>query len=80
MSLLAPASVADDRVPAADRTSAWQLRQADQLPWLGLVIRRRQCDKENHGWREGLPLVSPPSSIRRLAFTLLYGQCRTKKE
>jgi len=29
MSLLAPASVADDCVPAAGRTSARQLRQAD---------------------------------------------------
>src|SRR5688572_1358555 len=25
---------------------------------LGLVIGPRQCDKENHGWREGTPLVS----------------------
>jgi hypothetical protein len=28
-------------------------------------------DKENHGRREGRPLVSPPSLNRRLAFTLL---------
>jgi len=29
VNLLAPASVTDDRVPAAKRTSTWQLSQAD---------------------------------------------------
>src|SRR5215471_17693886 len=26
-------------------------------PRIGLVFCRRQCDKENHGWREGPPLT-----------------------
>jgi hypothetical protein len=29
------------------------------LPRLDLVFRRWQCDKENHGWREGPPLTVP---------------------
>jgi hypothetical protein len=28
-----------------------------ELPRLDVVFRVRQCDKENHGWREGLPLT-----------------------
>jgi hypothetical protein len=28
-----------------------------QSPRIGLVFWLRQCDKENHGWREGPPLT-----------------------
>jgi hypothetical protein len=74
VSLLATATVADDRLPAADRTSARQLRQAD-LSYPGSVLSsvHGSAIKRINGWREGPPLVSPPSSIRRLAFTLLHG-------
>ena len=41
-------SVPDDCVVAAN------LRE---LPRLDVVFRLRQCDKENHRWREGLPLT-----------------------
>ena len=34
---------------------------------------------DNHGWCEGLPLISLPSSIRRLAFTLLYRPVSNEK-
>jgi hypothetical protein len=39
---------------------------------LGVVFGLGQCDKENHGWREGLPLTVPCSKFRscRRAFTL----------
>jgi hypothetical protein len=81
VSLLAAAAVTDDRLPAADRASARQLRQADlSYPGSALSSVHGSAIKRINGWREGPPLVSPPSSIRRLAFTLLYGQCRTKKE
>jgi hypothetical protein len=81
VSLLAAASMADDCLLAAARTSPRQLRQAD-LSYPGSVLSsvHSSAIKRINGWREGPPLVSPPSSIRRLAFTLLYGQCRTKKE
>src|SRR6266853_1209332 len=35
--------------------------------------------KRINGWREGPRLVSPPSSIRRLAFTLLHGPVSNEK-
>jgi hypothetical protein len=51
-------------------------------PRVDVVLRFRQCDKENHGWREG------PADDRRLlkfrsagqAFTVRQSQLRTKKE
>jgi hypothetical protein len=51
-------------------------------PRFDVVLRLRQCDKENHGWREG------PADDRCLlkfrsagqAFTLRQSQLRTKKE
>jgi|NGEPerStandDraft_6_1074524.scaffolds.fasta_scaffold286041_1 hypothetical protein len=49
-------------------------------PRVDIVFRLWQCDKENHGWREGPPQTVLPSSIRWLAFTLLVSQRRTKKE
>ena len=81
VSLLAPPSVADDRVAAAERTLPRQLRQADPgYPGSALSSIHWQCDKENHGWREGLPLVLPPSSSRRLAFTLLHAPVSNEKK
>jgi hypothetical protein len=72
VSLLAAAAVTDDRLPAADRTSARQLRQTDlSYPGSALSSVHGSAIKRINGWREGPPLVSPPSSIRRLAFTLL---------
>jgi hypothetical protein len=72
MSLLASASMADDGVLTAGRTSARQLRQADlSYPGSALSSVHGNAIKRINGWREGPPLVSPPSSIRRLAFTLL---------
>jgi hypothetical protein len=51
-------------------------------PRVDVVFRLWQCDKENHGWREG------PADDRSLlkfrsvgqAFTLRRSQLRTKKE
>jgi hypothetical protein len=51
-------SVTDDRVIVANRTSPRQEVQWDS-PRVDVVFRVRQCDKENHGWREGPPLVLP---------------------
>jgi len=79
--LLAAAAVTDDRVLAADRTSARQLRQGD-LSYPGSVLSsvHGNAIKRINGWREGPPLVSPPSSIRRPAFTLLYGYSVERKK
>jgi hypothetical protein len=78
--LLATAAVADDRLPAADRTSTRQLRQADlSYPSSVLSSVHGSAIKRINGWREGPPLVSPPSSIRRLAFTLLHGPVSNEK-
>ena len=30
-----------------------------ESPRVDVVFRLWQCDKKNHGWREGLPLVLP---------------------
>jgi hypothetical protein len=49
-------------------------------PRVGVVFRLWQCDKENHGGREGLLQTVLPSSIAWLALTLLISECRTKKE
>jgi hypothetical protein len=50
-------------------------------PRVDLVFRLWQCDKKNHGWREGPPLTGPCQvSICYRAFTLRYSQFRTKKE
>jgi len=51
--LLAPLAMADDGIVAAKRTSP-----REQFQWEGgLVLRLWQCDKKNHGWREGRPLT-----------------------
>jgi hypothetical protein len=58
MGLSEAPAVADDRVTLASRTPSWQTVQRD------IVFRVKQCDKENHGWREGPPLnVSCQSSV-----------------
>jgi hypothetical protein len=51
----------------------WRKRQ---LPRVDVVFRLGQCDKENHGWREGQPLTVPSDR----AFTLRQSQFQTKKE
>src|ERR1035437_2860195 len=50
-------------------------------PRIGLVIGLWQCDKENHGWGEGLPLtVAAKFRSEDRAFTLPARQSRTKRE
>jgi hypothetical protein len=50
-------------------------------PRVDVVFLLWQCDKENHGWREGPPLTVPAKvPIRGRAFTLRQSQFRTKKE
>jgi hypothetical protein len=57
--LLAPQSVADDGSVAADGAAPRQQLQRDRgRAGIGLAFRLRQCDKKNHGWREGLPLIT----------------------
>jgi hypothetical protein len=50
-------------------------------PRVDVVFRLWQCDKENHGWREGPPRPFPAKfrSAGR-AFTLRQSQFRTKEE
>ena len=67
MSLLAPASVADDCVPAAGRTPARQLRQADLgYPGSALSSVHDSAIKRITAGVKARRLVSPPRSIRRL--------------
>src|ERR1700676_80274 len=51
-------------------------------PRVNVVFRLWQCDKENHGWREGPPVTVLCQSFRSAgrAFTLRLSQFRTKKE
>src|ERR1700681_1004479 len=50
-------------------------------PRVDVVFRLWQCDKENHGWREGPPRPVPAKvTICCRAFTLRQRQFRTKKE
>ena len=51
--LLAPLAMADDGIVAAQRAPPREQFQRED----GLVLRLRQCDKKNHGWREGRPLT-----------------------
>ena len=73
--------MADDRVVPANRTSPRQEAQWDH-PGVDVVFRLWQCDKENHGWREGPPVTVLWQSFRSAgrAFTLRLNQLRTKKE
>ena len=60
--LAEPLPMADDRVVAANRTPPREEVQGDHPrdhPRVDVVFRLWQCDKENHGWREGPPLVLP---------------------
>jgi hypothetical protein len=52
------------------------------LPRLNVVFRLWQCDKENHGWREGPPLTVACKSSDLLAgpSPSRYHQIQTKKE
>jgi hypothetical protein len=49
-------------------------------PRVDVVFRLWQCDKENHGWREGPPVTVLSQSLRSAgrAFTLRLNQFRTK--
>ena len=51
-------------------------------PRLDVVFCFWQCDKKNHGWREGPPVTVLCQSFRSAgrAFTLRLNQFRTKKE
>ena len=51
-------------------------------PRVDVVFRLWQCDKENHGWREGPPVTVLCQSFRSAgrAFTLRLNQFRTKKK
>jgi hypothetical protein len=55
--LLAPLAMADDGIVAAQRTPPRKQLQREGGHRIGLVLRLWQCDKKNHGWREGLPLT-----------------------
>ena len=59
-------SVADDRVLTANGTSPREQVQMGS-PGSMLSFVSRQCDKENHGWREGPPLTVLCPSFDRLA-------------
>ena len=79
--LAEPPSMADDRVVLTNRTPPRQEVQGDH-PRVDVVFCFWQCDKENHGWREGPPLTVPCEKFRSAgrAFTLRQNQFRTKKE
>ena len=73
--------MANDRMVPANRTSPRQQVQRDHAR-VNVVFRLWQCDKENHGWREGPPVTVLWQSFRSAgrAFTLRQRQFRTKKE
>ena len=54
--------MADDRVVAGKRDIAAAAGPAGS-PRVDVVFRLWQCDKENHGWREGPPLTVPCQSF-----------------
>jgi hypothetical protein len=60
-------SMADDCGVIANRASPREEGQWDQ-PRLDVVFRLWQCDKKNHGWREG-----PPVTVLCQSFDLLAG-------
>jgi hypothetical protein len=58
--LAEPLPMADDRVVLANRALPWQEAQWDHPGLMvDVVFVLWQCDKENHGWREGPPLTVP---------------------
>ena len=58
MGLAEPLSMADDRVVSANRTSPREEFHGDHHR-VDVAFRLWQCDKENHGWREGPPRPFP---------------------
>jgi len=65
--------------------SSWQIGQRRgkvpaRLPRIDVVFRLGQCDKENHGWREGPPLNVSLRKFRSAgrAFTLRQSQFERK--
>jgi hypothetical protein len=73
--LLQPPSVADDRLVATEGA------QGSRSPRCGLVFCFWQCDKKNHGWREGPPVtVSCQVSICWSGLHPPASQFRTKRE
>lgn len=70
MTLASAPSMANDRVTVANWTPPRQALQRNH-PRLDVVFCFGQCDKKNHGWREGPPLTVPAKvSICCRAFTL----------
>jgi hypothetical protein len=58
--LFASLSVTDDGSVATDRAPPRQQVQRNRChAGIGLAFGLGQCDKKNHGWREGLPLNAP---------------------
>ena len=55
--LLEPPAVADDGVVCRKADTAAAAGASGTSPRIGVVFGLWQCDKENHGWREGLPLT-----------------------
>jgi hypothetical protein len=49
-------------------------------PRLDVVFRRWQCDKKNHGWREGPPLTVPCQSFDPLAGPSPSGKVSFERE
>jgi len=72
-------AVADNRVVSAKRTASRQKLQGDH-PGVGVVFRLGQCDKENHGWREGPPLTVPCQSFDLLAGPSPSGKVSFKRK
>ena len=64
----APQAMTDDRQVATLRAATWQHTQRNHgHPRNGLVLKLWECDKENHGWREGPPLTVLCESLDPLA-------------
>ncbi len=79
--LTEPPSMADDRMVVANRTPPRQEVQRDH-PGSMLSFALWQCDKDNHGWREGPPLTVlwQRASICWPGLHPPVSQFRTKKE
>jgi len=74
--LLDPPSVTDDRSIAAQRASPGQQRKRDlSHPGALLSSASDQCDKKNHGWREG-----PPVTVSWQSFDLLAGPSPSRQK
>jgi hypothetical protein len=58
--LFAPSPVTHDSLAVTDRAASRQQLQRDRRhAGVALAFSLLQCDKKNHGWREGLPLTAP---------------------